>query len=108
MHIILGVLVLVAAYRFTYTLDKRRALYLGFATGLGLTLIAQLFTAGRPMSAVQFAVHAAVGMSVLGVSFRFTAKGASLGVTLLNIVLGSAGALILPMLALDWLSRRST
>ena len=108
MHFIVGVLILVGAYRFTYNLDKRPAMFLGCATGLALTLLAQLFAVGRYMTAVQFAVHAAVGMIVLGTSFRFTSRGASLLVTLLNLVLGSAGALILPMLALDWMARATS
>ncbi|HEX7897311.1 MAG TPA: hypothetical protein VF950_06100 [Planctomycetota bacterium] len=108
MHFIVGVLVLVGAYRFSYNLERRPAMLLGFATGFLLTVIAQLFTVDRYMSAVQFAVHAAVGMGVLGMSFRLTSKGASLLVTLLNLVVGSACALILPMLVLDWMARATS
>jgi len=108
MHFIVGVLVLVGAYRFSYGLERRPAMILGFATGLFLTLIAQVFAVDRYMTFVQFAIHAAVGMGVLGMSFRFTSKGASLLTTLLNLVVGSAAALILPMLVLDWTRRGST
>jgi hypothetical protein len=108
MHIIIGVLMLVGAYRFSYGLERRPAMVLGFATGLALTVIAQLFSIDRYMTAAEFAVHAAIGMGVLGTSFRFTAKGASLLVTLLNVVVGSGCALILPIVALEWMARATS
>ena len=108
MHLIVGVLVLVGAYRFSYGLERRPAMMLGFATGLLLTILAQVFSIDRSMTAGQFAVHAVTGMIVLGISFRFTAKGASVLVTLLNVVVGSGCALILPVLVLSWMERATS
>ncbi len=98
MYLLVNIFILVACYRLSFHLGRRDAAILGVVTGIALAATMWLMTPA--CRCPHFLAAAATGIVVLVPSFYLCARRDGLVVTIVNIALGSMGALILPTVVL--------
>jgi hypothetical protein len=104
MQFIVNAFFLVAAYRIVFILERRGATILGVITGIVLAASTWLFSPG-PMRFLDFLVVAGIEIAVLAPSFYLCARRDGVLVAVVNVAVGSAAALLLPIFAPGWLGR---
>jgi len=105
LHYLVNVALLVSGYRISFFIRPGQAALLGAGTGVCMAVMFWLWMSIHGMTLAQTAGVAAADIAVLVPSFALCARRESLPLTLLNLAVGSAAALILPIYVIGWIGK---
>jgi len=104
-YLFANVALLVAGYRISYELRPGQAALLGLGGGILMAINQWLWMSIHGMRLFQVAAIALAEVVLLVPSYALSARRSGILLTLLNVAVVGAAAIILPYFVLDWVGR---